>query len=144
MLQMFSNNLSGLEVTEGSNIVFDDKVIQLGCTATANTPANSISLNAPGIYKVEFNAIVGPVVASPSDTFVGITLTHNGDVVEGGQTGGALTTGTSQAMSFVTTVTVDSGCCCNRNRAQNNILAFEVSQASITLFYANVVVTKLR
>ena len=52
MLQMYTEVSGGRTVKENTNIVFDNKTIQTGCTVSANEPTNTITLKRAGIYLV--------------------------------------------------------------------------------------------
>lgn len=151
MLQLYSSSATGVSTPVDSNIVFDNKSIQTGCTAVANTPTNTITLNKSGLYMVEFNGIISGVVAAEAEVeaaviptvanFVGVQMFNNGNAVPEAVTGATSSADTNvNAMSFQTLVRVRPGCCSVDNTAR---LTFKVVGNNANVYFANVVVTKL-
>lgn len=150
MLQLYSSSATGVSTPVDSNIVFDNKAIQTGCTAVANTPTNTITLNKSGLYMVEFNGIISGVTAAAEAeaaviptvaNFVGVQMFNNGSAVPEALTGATSSADTDvNAMSFQTLVRVRPGCCSVDNTAR---LTFKVVGNNANVYFANVVVTKL-
>lgn len=150
MLQLYSSSETGVSNPVNSNIVFNNKTIQTGCTANANTPTNTITLNRSGLYMVEFNGIISgidtadeveeaevPTVAN----FVGVQMFNNGNEVPEALTGATSAEATDvEAVSFQTIVRVRPGCCSVDNTAR---LTFKIVGNNANVYFANVVVTKL-
>lgn len=139
MLQMYTEVAVGRNVKEDSAIVFDNKTIQTGCTATANTPSNTITLNKAGFYRVDFNAVISNNEAS--NELIGIIMERNGVEVNDAQTG-ATSSSTSdvKALSFSTLVRVRPNCGAVDNTTR---LQFKVIGSDALIYFANVLVTKI-
>ncbi len=149
MLQLYSSSATGVSTPIDSNIVFDNKAIQTGCTAVANTPTNTVTLNKSGLYMVEFNGIISGVAAAEVEAsviptvadFVGVQMFNNGNAVPEALTGATSAAATDvNAVSFQTLVRVRPGCCSVDNTAR---LTFKVIGNNANVYFANVVVTKL-
>lgn len=150
MLQLYSSSGAGVSTPVNSNIVFNNKTIQTGCTANANTPTNTITLNKSGLYMVEFNGIISGVAAPAAAEvtevptvadFVGVQMFNNGNAVPEALTGATSAEATDvEAVSFQTLVRVRPGCCSVDNTAR---LTFKVVGNNANVYFANVVVTKL-
>ena len=52
MLEVYTENSSGIATLVDEAIIFNNKVLQTGCTATANMPTNTVRLNRAGFYSV--------------------------------------------------------------------------------------------
>lgn len=139
MLQMYTEVAVGRNVKEDSAIVFDNKTIQTGCTATANTPSNTITLHKAGFYRVDFNAVISNNEAS--NELIGIIMERNGVEVNDAQTG-ATSSSTSdvKALSFSTLVRVRPNCEAVDNTTR---LQFKVIGSDALIYFANVLVTKI-
>lgn len=151
MLQLYSSSATGVSTHVDSNIVFDNKSIQTGCTAVANTPTNTVTLNKSGLYMVEFNGIISGIAAAEAEVdaaviptvanFVGVQMFNNGIAVPEALTGATSAASTDvNAVSFQTLVRVRPGCCSVDNTAR---LTFKVVGNNANVYFANVVVTKL-
>lgn len=151
MLQLYSSSETGVSTPVDSNIVFDNKAIQTGCTAVANTPTNTVTLNKSGLYMVEFNGIISGIAAAEAEVeaaviptvanFVGVQMFNNGIAVPEALTGATSAAATDvNAVSFQTLVRVRPGCCSVDNTAR---LTFKVVGNNANVYFANVVVTKL-
>lgn len=149
MLQLYSSSATGVSTPVDSNIVFNNKAIQTGCTAVANTPTNTVTLNKSGLYMVEFNGIISGVAAAEVEAaviptvanFVGVQMFNNGIAVPEALTGATSSADTDvNAVSFQTLVRVRPGCCSVDNTAR---LTFKVVGNNANVYFANVVVTKL-
>lgn len=150
MLQLYSSSETGVSTPVNSNIVFNNKTIQTGCTANANTPTNTITLNKSGLYMVEFNGIISGVAAPAAvelsevptvADFVGVQMFNNGNAVPEALTGATSSAETAvEAVSFQTLVRVRPGCCSVDNTAR---LTFKIVGNDANVYFANVVVTKL-
>lgn len=151
MLQLYSSSATGVSTPVDSNIVFDNKSIQTGCTAVANTPTNTVTLNKSGLYMVEFNGIISGIAAAEAEVgaeviptvadFVGVQMFNNGNAVPEALTGATSAADTDvNAVSFQTLVRVRPGCCSVDNTAR---LTFKVVGNNANVYFANVVVTKL-
>ena len=150
MLQLYSISATGVSTPVDSNIVFDNKSIQTGCTAVANTPTTRITLYKSGLYRVELNGIISGVataaVAEVAEVptvadFVGVQMFNNGNAVPEALTGATSAAETAvEAVSFQTLVRVRPGCCSVDNTAR---LTFKVVGNNANVYFANVVVTKL-
>lgn len=149
MLQLYSSSATGVSTPVDSNIVFDNKAIQTGCTAVANTPTNTVTLNKSGLYMVEFNGIISGIAASEVEAaviptvanFVGVQMFNNGNAVPEALTGATSSADTDvNAVSFQTLVRVRPGCCSVDNTTR---LTFKVVGNNANVYFANVVVTKL-
>lgn len=150
MLQLYSSSATGVSTPVNSNIVFNNKTIQTGCTAVANTPTNTVTLNKSGLYMVEFNGIISGIAAQAVDevnevptvaNFVGVQMFNNGIAVPEALTGATSAAATDvNAVSFQTLVRVRPGCCSVDNTAR---LTFKVVGNNANVYFANVVVTKL-
>lgn len=139
MLQMYTEVSGGRNVEEDSAIVFDNKVVQTGCTVTANAPSNTITLHRPGFYKVDFNAVVSNDEASTE--LIGIIMESNGVEVPEAQTSATSSSTTGvEAVSLSTLVRVRPNCCAVDNTAR---LQFKVTGSNALVYFANVVVTKI-
>lgn len=129
----------GRNVTENSSIVFDNKTVQTGCTATSNETSNTITLRRPGFYKVDFNAVLSNDDAT--NEFIGVVLERNGVEVQEAQTGASSSaTSDMQSVSFSTLVRVRPNCCAVDNTVR---LQFKVTGTDALIYFANVVVTKI-
>lgn len=139
MLQMYTEAGSGVEVSEDSVVVFDNKTVQTGCTVTANAPSNTITLNKSGFYRIDFNALVS--IDGADSKLIGVIMERNGVEVNEAQTG-ALPASTSviTPMSFSTLIRVRPSCESVDNTAR---LQFKVTGANVLFYFANVVVTKI-
>ena len=149
MLQLYSSSATGVSTPVDSNIVFNNKTLQTGCTAVANTPTNTITLNKSGLYMVEFNGIISGIAAAEAvaaviptvANFVGVQMFNNGNAVPEAVTGATSAADTDvNAVSFQTLVRVRPGCCSVDNTAR---LTFKVVGNNANVYFANVVVTKL-
>ena len=148
MLQLYLSSAKGVSTPVDSNIVFDNKSIQTGCTAVANTPTNTITLNKSGLYMVEFNGIISGIAAAEAEAaviptvadFVGVQMFNNGIAVPEALTGATSAATDVNAISFQTLVRVRPGCCSVDNTAR---LTFKVVGNNANVYFANVVVTKL-
>ena len=151
MLQLYSSSATGVSTPVDSNIVFNNKTLQTGCTAVANTPTNTITLNKSGLYMVEFNGIISGIAAAEAEAeasviptvanFVGVQMFNNGNAVPEAVTGATSAADTDvNAVSFQTLVRVRPGCCSVDNTAR---LTFKVVGNNANVYFANVVVTKL-
>lgn len=139
MLQMYVESSNGINVDEDSAIVFSNNTINAGCTATANTPSNTVKLRDSGVYKVDFNAVISNN-ESATET-IGIIMENNGVEVPEAQTKAASSSTTDvRAVSFSTLVRVRPRCCSVDNTAR---LKFKVTGADALLYFANVVITKI-
>ena len=139
MLQMYTEVSGGRTVKENTNIVFDNKTIQTGCTVSANEPTNTITLKRAGIYLVQFNAIISNTT-STSET-VGIIMERNGvDIPEAQTRATPSSTGDLVSVSFNTLVRVNPSCCAVDNTTR---LQFKVTDSDTLVYFANVVVSKL-
>ena len=151
MLQLYSSSATRVSTPVDSNIVFNNKTLQTGCTAVANTPTNTITLNKSGLYMVEFNGIISGIAAAEAEAeaaviptvanFVGVQMFNNGNAVPEAVTGATSAADTDvNAVSFQTLVRVRPGCCSVDNTAR---LTFKVVGNNANVYFANVVVTKL-
>ena len=149
MLQLYSSSATGVSTPVDSDIVFNNKTLQTGCTAVANTPTNTITLNKSGLYMVEFNGIISGIAAAEAvaaviptvANFVGVQMFNNGNAVPEAVTGATSAADTDvNAVSFQTLVRVRPGCCSVDNTAR---LTFKVVGNNANVYFANVVVTKL-
>lgn len=139
MLQLYSEVAGGRLVTNNQDIVFDNKVEQTGCTATANTPTNTIELNRQGFYMVHFNA----VISNDNDVneFINVVMQNNGVDVESAQAGATSSSTTDiENIAFTALVRVRPSCCSVNNRVR---LRFKVTGSNAIVYFANVVVTKI-
>ena len=139
MLQLYSETQVGKLVLNNQDIVFDNKVEQTGCTATANVPTNTITLNKDGFYIVDFNAIVSN--ADSVNEFLNVIMQNNGVDVYSAQAG-ATSSSTSdiENIEFTTLVRVRPNCCAVDNTTR---LQFKVTGSNVLVYFANVVVTKI-
>lgn len=155
MLQIYSSSENGVEVLENSNIVFNNEAIQTGSSVTANIPTSVISLNRPGIYSVEFDAVVASNTAPPAaqangvDAYAlpapegvsGVVMTRNNVEVEQAFSGESSATSEDVvAIGFKTLVRVFQSCRCIDN---STTIAFKVVGQNTLVYHANVVVTKI-
>lgn len=139
MLEIYSESSNGVAVDVNNAIVFNNKVLQTGCTATANTPANTVRLNKAGFYSVYIDAIIANNTAESG--LVGIQLYNNNDEVTNAFTAQTSTGNTNLvAVGFDTIVQVRPSCSMIDNTAN---LQFKIAHNNAMVYFANVVVTKI-
>lgn len=139
MLEIYSESSNGVATALNEAIVFSNKVLQTGCTATANTPTNTVRLNKAGFYSVHIDA----VIANNTDVsgLVGIQLFNNNDEVSNAYTAQTSTGNTNlAAVGFDTIVQVRPSCSMIDNTAN---LQFKIANNDAMVYFANVVVTKI-
>lgn len=150
MLQMYTESATGVATPVNSPIVFNTRKEQTGITATSGSPSNTVSLNRAGLYMVQFNGVISQTTAASAGVeaqadvanFVGVQMSNNGVAAPEAQTGG-VSTGTADAIavSFSTIVRVRPTCACSGS--QNTKLQFDIIGNNATVYFANVVVTKI-
>lgn len=139
MLEIYTESSSGVATPVDEAIVFNNKVLQTGCTATANTPANTVRLNKAGFYSVHIDAVIANNTAE--EGLVGIQLYNNNDEVSSAYTTQTSTGNTNLvAVGFDTIVQVRPSCSVIDNTAN---LQFRVANNNAMIYFANVVVTKI-
>lgn len=139
MLEIYSESLNGIAVEVNNAITFNNKVLQTGCTATANTPANTVRLNKAGFYSVHIDAIIANNTAEAG--LVGIQLYNNNDEAPNAYTAHTSTGNTNLvSVGFDTIVQVRPSCSVIDNTAN---LQFKVVDNNAMIYFANVVVTKI-
>lgn len=139
MLEIYTENSSGVATPLGNAIVFNNKVLQTGCTAVANTPTNIVRLNKAGFYSVHLDAVIANNTAE--EGLVGIQLYNNNDEVSNAYTAQTSTGNTNLvAVGFDTIVQVRPSCSVIDNTAN---LQFRVANNNAMIYFANVVVTKI-
>lgn len=139
MLEIYSESSNGIAVDINNAITFDNKVLQTGCTATANTPANTVRLNKAGFYSVHIDAIIANNTAEAG--LVGIQLYNNNNEVSNAYTAQTSTGNTNLvSVGFDTIVQVRPSCSMIDNTAN---LQFKVANNNAMIYFANVVVTKI-
>ena len=84
MLEIYMENSNGVATPLNEAIVFNNKVLQTGCTAVANIPANTVRLNKAGFYSVHIDAVIANNTAEAG--LVGIQLYNNNDEVSNAYT----------------------------------------------------------
>lgn len=139
MLQMYTQSAAGVVTPVGEDIVFNNRTVQTGCTATSDTPSNTVTLRRQGFYRVDFDAVIANNTAAAAE--VGVIMTRN-DAQQPEAQSSATSTGATdfQAVSFATIVRVLPTC----RAADNTVrLQFEIIGADVLLRHANVVVTKI-
>ena len=132
MLQAYSTNLT---LTTNDLITFNTVEV-IGRTVTGTAGSNTIMLNAPGVYFINFNAS-GTTTAE--GTF-GVQMLKDGVAEPQAQAAVETTAGGEGAVAFSTLISVGRSCCCQNNRVA---LTFEYTGGDGTGL-ANVVVTKVR
>lgn len=139
MLEIYMESSNGVAVDVNNAIVFNNKVLQTGCTATANTPANTVRLNKAGFYSVHIDAVIANNTAESG--LVGIQLYNNNDEVTNAYTAHTSTGNTNLvSVGFDTIVQVRPSCSVIDNTAN---LQFKVVDNNAMVYFANVVVTKI-
>lgn len=139
MLEIYMENSNGVAVDVNNAITFNNKILQTGCTATANTPANTIRLNKAGFYSVHIDAIIANNTAD--EGLVGIQLYNNNTEVSNAYTAQTSTENTNLvSVGFDTIVQVRPSCSVIDNTAN---LQFKVVNNNAMIYFANVVVTKI-
>lgn len=139
MLQMYMESAAGVTVAQNEAIVFTNKVVQTGCTAVANTPTNTVTLNRPGFYIIQFNASVSNDAAASE--LINVIMENNGVEVESAQSSATSDSATDiENLSFSAIVQVRPNCPAINNTAN---LTFVLTNATTLVYYANVVVTKI-
>lgn len=139
MLQMYTQSTAGVVTPVGEDIVFNNKTVQTGCTATADTPSNTVTLRRQGFYRVDFDAVIANNTAASAE--VGVIMTRNDVQAPEAQTAATSAGATDfQAVSFSTIVRVLPNCRATDNTTR---LQFEITGADVLLRHANVVVTKI-
>lgn len=135
MLEIYTESSNGVAVDMNNAIVFNNKVLQTGCTATANT----VRLNKTGFYSVHIDAIIANNTAE--EGLVGIQLYDNNDEVPNAYTAHTSTGNTNLvSVGFDTIVQVRPSCSVIDNTAN---LQFKVVNNNAMIYFANVVVTKI-
>lgn len=139
MLEIYSESLNGIAVEVNNAITFNNKVLQTGCTATANTPTNAVRLNKAGFYSVHIDAVIANNTAEAG--LVGIQLFNNNDEVSNAYTAQTSTGNTNLvSVGFDTIVQVRPSCSVIDNTAN---LQFKVVNNNAMVYFANAVVTKI-
>ena len=139
MLQVFTNNTSGVSVTDGSNINFTSKALQTGCVATANVGTDTVSLNKAGFYMVHFNASISASAAATEP----LTVTMYEDGVAAEEASAVMYSVSATdigSLAFSSIVRVKPSCC-PYDIGKN--LTFKVTGVDALVYNANVVVTKI-
>ncbi len=141
MLQAYTNldcnNRVNLE--EGDRVVFQEKKVQTGTTATLCSKGEVIYLNKPGFYEVNFEATLD----SSTSTVTEVLLHVNGEPDLSTKSIG-IPGGSGQFSSvnaFTSIVQVKPNCCPCKVPVELTFI-YNTSQ-NVTLAHANVVVTKL-
>ena len=136
MLQTFNNAAQTLAA--GSDVIFGQNTIQRGYTVTHTQGDTDIHLNAPGIYKIEFDAVVTSTEEAPATVI--LSMYNNGEQVDGAYVKTTPQTNTDlRSVSFTTLVRVPRSCCIVNNNG--NITIKSTNAAQIT--YANLVATRI-
>lgn len=139
MLQLYSETSGGKLVLNNHNIVFENKVEQTGCTATANTPTNTINLNKAGFYLVHFNAVISNDNAI--NEFISVIMQNKGVDISSAQAGATSSSDTDiENIDFTALIRVRPSCCSVDNSAR---LQFKVTGSNALVYFANVVITKI-
>lgn len=139
MLEIYMENSNGVATSLNEAIVFDNKVLQTGCTATACIPTNTVKLNKAGFYSVHIDAVIANNTAESG--LVGIQLFNNNDEVSNAYTAQTSTGNTNLvSVGFDTIVQVRPSCSVIDNTAN---LQFKIANNNAMVYFANVVVTKI-
>lgn len=139
MLQLYTESTAGVVVTENADIVFTNKAVGIGCVATANTPTNTVQLNAPGVYEVSFDATISASAAAAST--INVIMENNGvDMPQAQAAATSDSTTDMESISFTSLVTVRPSNCFINNTAR---LTFNVRGSEAMLYNANVVVKRV-
>lgn len=75
MLEIYMENSNGVDTSLNEAIVFNNKVLQTGCTATTNIHTNMVRLNNAGFYSVHIDDVIVNNTAEAG--IVGIQLYNN-------------------------------------------------------------------
>lgn len=139
MLEIYTENTRGIATSVDEAITFNNRVLQTGCTATVNTPANTVRLNKAGFYSVHIDAVIANNTAE--EGLVGIQLYNNNDEVSNAYTAQTSTGNTNLvSVGFDTIVQVRPSCSVIDNTAN---LQFRVANNNAMIYFASVVVTKI-
>nr|DAZ79396.1 MAG TPA: hypothetical protein [Caudoviricetes sp.] len=139
MLEIYMENSNGIATSLNEGIVFDNNVLQTGCTATTNTPTNTVRLNKAGFYSVHIDGVIANNTAVSG--LVGIQLYNNNTEVSNAYTAQTSTGNTNLvAVGFDTVVQVRPSCSMIDNTAN---LQFKIANNNAMVYFANVVVTKI-
>ena len=132
MLQTYNDLEQSLAA--GSNVVFGSNTIQRGFTVTHIAGDTDIKLNVPGIYKIEFDAVV-----TGTDPVI-LTLYNNGNEVPGAMAETTPQSATDlRSVSFTTLLRIPRSCCIVNNDGNLNIRTTNEVQIN----HANLVVTRI-
>lgn len=139
MLEIYMENSNGVATSLNEAIVFNNKVLQTGCTATACIPTNTVKLNKAGFYSVHIDAVIANNTAESG--LVGIQLFNNNDDVSNAYTAQTSIGNTNLvSVGFDTIIQVRPSCSVIDNTAN---LQFKVVDNNAMVYFANVVVTKI-
>lgn len=133
MLQAYSTNFT---VSTKDYIQFQT-VEAIGGTVTATAGGTTITLNAPGVYYIAFNATG---TTTETGTF-GVQMNKNGAAEPQAQASMTTTAEGIGTVSFSTLMSVKKSCCCQNNAVS---ITFEYTGGDGTVAAANVIVTKVR
>ena len=136
MLQTYNDSEQTLAA--GSNVIFGQNTIQKGYTVTHEQGDTDIHLNAPGIYKIEFDAVV--TSTTDASASVVLSLNNNNEQVDGAYVEATPQSDTDlRSVSFTTLVRVPRSCCIVNN---NGNLTIQTKDA-VQVVYANLVATRI-
>lgn len=130
MIQVYSENLT---VAANDTLALNNIMLRTGSTVSLN--GNTLTLNAPGLYHVEFNGYG----ASTEAGTIGVKLQSNGNDIKQAKSSATTGAGAPQAISFNTLIPVQK-CPCMAGKPIQLIYTGTAG----TMNFINVIVTKLR
>lgn len=131
-----TSNSASQALAVNNFVAFNTNNVSTGCAISHGVGSSTISLNQPGIYKVDFNANILGTAAG----IVTLQLLNNNVAVAGALTSETFSVGTTDNVSFSTLIRVRPSCPCVTNVAN---LQVQLQTTAATLTNANVTVVKL-
>lgn len=139
MVEIYTNSATGVATPVDTAIQFESGKVQTGCSSTGRVPTSAVSLNKPGFYLVQFDAVLANNTAASGE--VGVQMYRNGTAEPNARsfaTSAAVADVVNVSFSAIVQVTPNF-----YNLNNNANLTFNVTGVDALVYQANVTVTRL-